>query len=907
METMKNSDLIAYLKPIASRFSQGDTLELRDATGRVTDIHADKQRLTLRFILPAGLYRGRLETLPGSFDMSTAMIDMVRVPDGKRVPVGPWDLDHIHNVMAMPMICTYVNGSLKGGLWFSMPGPTEIKEGRLTAEFGFEAQEGENELILELIERDLQRIDWGRLAYLELREDDRLPVSLKPASPSHPRIFLHAHETEQVRERWRETPTLKHLRQQLSTEELVFLTDNSQGTLELACLVYALTGDPEVGARARQRIVELARAPTWSGRPDPLLMGGDNDRGISLRLYLTALGWAYLQPLLNDSDRQAMLAKAEEYIGKMYDFTLLQRGYMGCPAIDPHALGAWNGTAIACMAFFDDLAIARRALPFFHGLFCTSLKLFPDSGKAAWATYFPFHLVLYLAAAHTFGGHRPELDSSAFLDNLGEALLASFDVPNSQELQRGMRTREHRFLTSFLCRFHPTPGIESIYRAFIQREISAAGNVVYGIFDLLYAPQPSGPIASFPDRPLLAHDVGDLIATVHGEHTLAVSLSGGPKAGRKAVFHLMPQNREFPPSMGALEVAVNGTPVLCNINMSTYGLNSALTNTMCFEEGGMITNGQYLNGAVSPDRCGSLRRCLIDDRYLYAHIVITYALHPEMCVRHADRVFILDRTTGVMLLSDQFQGDRAIQFATHLHCSGSVTELAKDHYRLTGGQANLIAGIKGGGKGLDDAERGEIFVQVLNSRSPTRVVVEEPTWVPGYIYGLNNTGQETLSDGRFPRYRRWRLEAQEPVTQGAFLLALGAQPGQATFVDGTILLPDGGRVQFGPGPLTAIGVDCVCECLLWDEATHRIMAMGLSSLKHHSRKLTFSVPVDMTYNPDDAAGTLYAEGAVKPSTQSGFRLDLWEPIGDERWKTLNIKRAGFIQATTNKPSKEVGA
>ena len=160
---------------------------------------------------------------------------------------------------------------------------------------------------------------------------------------------------------------------------------------------------------------------------------------------------------------------------------------MGCPAIDPHSLGAWNGTAIACMAFFAELPIARRALPLFHGLFCESLTLFPDSGKAAWATYFPFHLVLYLAAAHSFGGKVAKLDTSLFLDHLGEALLASFDVPNSQELQRGLRTREHRFLTAFLCRSNPTPGIDSIYRAFVEREKRATGNVLLGIFDILYA------------------------------------------------------------------------------------------------------------------------------------------------------------------------------------------------------------------------------------------------------------------------------------------------------------------------------------------------------------------------------------------------------------------------------------
>ena len=91
---------------------------------------------------------------------------------------------------------------------------------------------------------------------------------------------------------------------------------------------------------------------------------------------------------------------------------------------------------------------------------------------------------------------------------------------------------------------------------------------------------------AFPDRPLFARDVGDLIATARGEQVVAVSLSGGPKAGRQAVFTLMPHNREFPPSLGAFEVTIDGTPVLCNINMGIYGQNSALTNTICLEEGG---------------------------------------------------------------------------------------------------------------------------------------------------------------------------------------------------------------------------------------------------------------------------------------------------------------------------------
>ena len=907
MAKMKNSDLIAYFKPIPSRFSQSDTVELIDMTGHITDIQANRHRLTLRFFLPAGLYRGRIETVPGSFPMHTAMIDMVRVPDGKRVPVGPWDLDHIKNVMAVPMIRTYVNGRLKGGLWFSMPGPTEIAEERLFADFGFEAQHGDNELVMEFIERDRDRMDWSKLDYLELRTDDRTPRTLNPAVPGHPSIFFDPHEVQAVRRRWQGSPEFEAIRKRLSTEDLVFLTDSSQGTLELACLFYALTGDAVIGGRAKERILELANAPTWSGRPDPLLMGGDNDRVISLRLYLTALAWDYMQPLFDETQRMAILAKAEEYIVQMYDFTLLQRGYMGCPAIDPHSLGAWNGTAIACMAFYGELEIARRALPLFHGLFCESLKLFPRSGKAAWATYFPFHLVLYLAAAQSFGGHRPELDESEFLDHLGEALLASFEVPNSQEMQRGLRTREHRFLTAFLCRFHPTQGVESIYRAFAQREKSAAGDVVLGIFDLLYAPKDSGPAASFPDRPLLAKDVGDLIQTVRGEHTIAVSVSGGPKVGRQAVFQLMPQNREFAPAMGALDVTIDGTPVLCNINMGQYGLNSALTNTMCFEDGGAITNGQYLNGAVAPESSGVIRRCLIDERFTYLHIVITHALDPNLRVQSADRVFLLDRQTGTILLSDNFHGDRAIRFATHLHCSGSVTDLGAGQYRLTGGQANLIAGLKGGNKGLDDSERGEIFVQVLASDGNSRVVVEEPTWTPGYIYGLNNTGKEELSDGRFPRYRRWRLEASKIVTQGSFLVALGLHPGQAKYENGSVHLPEGGRVQFGYGTLSGLGVECNCECLLGDDVTLRVVAMGLRKLRHGNSELSFSTAVDVTYSTEAGTGIIYGQGEFAPESLTGFRLDAWEPVQEDAWKTLNTNRAIFSRYVANTPDAEMDA
>lgn len=870
---MRNRDLVAYLKPVKSRFGSPLVVELLDLTGQVTDVEATPHRIVLRLDLPAGLFRVFLRTTANAFDMATASVEMVRVPDGARVMVGPWDLDHVHNVMALPMARVTVNGALKGGLWFAMPGPEEIAEGRLFADCGFEARAGINEVVLELIERDRERIGWDRLEFLEVREDDRRCVPLLPASAERPRLFARRAEASSAGERWARRPEMEQLQASLRQEPLTMLTDNSQGTLSLAMIVYALTGDVAIGKRAHAAVMELARASTWSGRPDPLLMGGENDRGISLRLFHVALAWEHLPPLLSVEDRAALLSKAEEYLQKMYDFTLLQRAYMGYPAIDPHALGSWNGTAIACMAFYDELEIARKALPFFHGLFLDSLTLFPDSGKAAWATYFPFHMVLYLAAATTFAGPLPEIAQSRFLDHLGDALLKSFASPNSQELQRGLRTREHRFLTAFLCRFHPTADIASIYRKFVALEKQAAGDVLPGIFDLLYAPDGKGPAAELAREPLYARDVGDVIIASESVPMVSLSMSAGAKAGRRASFTLMPQNREFAPAMGALEVSVDGAPVLCNLNISSYGINSALTNTMCLEDGGGVTNGQYLNGAVRPDQCSVMRRYLCGARFVYAHVTLTHALAPALEVESAERVLVFDRRTGAIVIADSFAAHRPLKFATHLHCSGSATAMSDAVYRLTGGQAELIAGMKGGPKGLSNDEKGEMYVRVLHASAAHRILTEEPAWIPGYIYGLNLTGRESMSEACFPRYTRWRLELEQRVTSGVLTIGLAPLPGLIAEEHGIISLPEGG-LSFGPGTCERMGVTCDCECLLWDEAAGEVTAIGATRFFCDGRSAVFDPPVDVQYAVSAGTGRLFA-ASVPAISSDGFAIGAW--------------------------------
>ncbi len=113
----------------------------------------------------------------------------------------------------------------------------------------------------------------------------------------------------------------------------------------------------------------------------------------------------------------------------------------------------------------------------------------------------------------------------------------------------------------------------------------------------------------------------------------------------------------------------------------------------------------------------------------------------------------------------------------------------------------------------------------------------------------------------------------------------------AKLAGGDVLLPEGG-VSLGFGTRNAMGVQCRCECLLWDESTQRVMAMGAVSLEHEGRSLVFSMPVDLEYSVDAGRGTAYSQ-SMQPGAGEGFSLESWHPVGEEDWKTHATLRASF--------------
>jgi len=867
---MKNEDLIAFLEPVASRFCSA---EWRDATGRIQDITSNGEELVIQTDLPPGIYRGVIVMQEGAFDMWTAMVEMTRVPDGARVPLGPWDLDHLHNVMAIPMALVTVNGRFRGGMWFRMPGPDHIATGVLEADFGFEHEGGELKLTLAMSPKDRVRLSWDAVKFLELRRDDRRTIERKPISSQQPRFFTGGLEREVLEKKLRAHQGFAAARKVLEApaDEWSLFYGTNQSAFELGCLIGYATGDKEIIEKAKRALLGLCGQETWSGRPDPLLMGGDNDRGVGYRLAVTGIGWEFLKFSFSEDERTTVLAKAEEYLGKMYDFTLLQRGYMGCPSPDEHSLGTWWGVGIACMAFYDELSIARKALPFFHALMVDSLTLFPSSGKTNFGTFQPLWPARYFAAAIEFGGPIREVDESPFFAHLADALQASFRSPNSQEVQRGLRTVEHRVLTSFLHCFHPSPQAESLYVAFVEDERQMAGNVYWGMFDLLYGPVTECVPVVFPEEPFFARDIGSVIATA-GARRVNVQISGGSTAGAENNFRLGSHNREYHRSMGDFILSVDGDPIITKIQ-SNYGLFSALRNTLCFEGGGAEGEGQYLHGDIPPERGGFIRRFCLNDRFVYAEISFASSLQKKLAVEYAHRVFLADRKTGIILVHDSWASAEPLKVGTHLHCSGRVTETSPGCYRLTGGQANTIAGIKYGSVGLDDDERGEIYLQVLEVSDDWRVHVEEPLWIPGYIYGVNESGKPNgrLEDARYPKLQRWRLELKQRVQKGHILYALTSGNEDLAMESGRVGLLEGATYDLA-GEVTGERWSCSAEAVVQDRESGQVMAIGVSRWTAEKRQMTFRVPVDICCDLETMSGVIHSPGVDPIKAFSGFQI-----------------------------------
>lgn len=880
--TILNPDLAAHFRPLPTRWNPD---HWTDVSGTFADIRVDGPRLRFAGKFSPGLYCARFETKRGAFDPKQAGMLMTKVPEGRKEVIGPWDLNHFEGFMALPSAKVWVNGKLLGAMWFSLPGPQQVKDWQLSAWFGFEAIDEITEVILEWREGDRDRIGWKDIDSLEVRKDARRPVPLRVPEGVHPRVYLLPEDIQAIRACTRKQEWIETMRLKLgedSTEWGFAQEGGAGGKFDLGCLLFLLTGDEALGQACHRLLMELVRTPTWSAKADPYVIGGDNDRGLGHRLYAVGVGWDWLQPLLSVDDKREILAKVSEYLEKMYDFTVMQIGYMGLATTDPHSLGAWYGVGVAAIAFHDDLEIARKALPLFHGLYLDGLTLFPRGGKTAWATCFPTFLIRYLAAAHRLNPDLPEVRASVYLKNLTSSLLHSFRVPNNQEMQRGKQTVEHRLLTSYLNRFTDFPDSASAFEAFVEEEVTATGSFEPTLFDLLYAPSERPVSAKFPTDPLYIPDIGDVICPFGAAADASFILNAGLRGGARESFSTMPHNREFHPSYGGFAVHVHGSPVLST--PFGYGQFIANQNTLCIGEGAGITEGQVYSGDLHPRFRATITRYYQDERFVVVEAQLAPLLKPELQVKVASRLIVIDRTAGVILVEDTFSGGLPLSFATHLHCLGKITNLSGGRFRLTGGQASAVAGIKFGNLGLSDEEGGSLYFTALGPLEHTRFKEEEPMWFPTYIYGLNGTSDQKFENAAFPRFKRLRWELGEVTTGSRLAYGLSLNPESITSEKYGVRVSDGTKVIFrDPSELLACqGIQSDAILAIEDPSKQRLLLVGASRLLTQKLELRFleAVEISLIRKEETWEGEIFS--ATRFDLPDSVHFGAWEAGSDKQ-------------------------
>lgn len=126
---------------------------------------------------------------------------------------------------------------------------------------------------------------------------------------------------------------------------------------------------------------------------------------------------------------------------------------------------------------------------------------------------------------------------------------------------------------------------------------------------------------------------------------------------------------------------------------------------------------------------------------------------------------------------------------------------------------------------------------------------------------------------------------KEAVDSGAFFFALSPERNQIRYADGAVLLPGCAGVRMGSETLHALGVECNCECLMWDEAARRVTAIGLRSIQHGENQLSFAIPVDLEYSTASGQGVVFAQGAERPLATKGFDVTAWTRVTEDAWKT----------------------
>ncbi|MBI4024071.1 MAG: hypothetical protein HY360_03765 [Verrucomicrobia bacterium] len=694
--------------------------------------------LRLRVHCKTGYQCAFLRMRPGVFDAGTLDIEMDEFPSGRTVLSRGWDLHQFEKRMAVPVFTAHLDGRDLGDVWFDVPNYLDHRRGVLDTEFGFHVDtDGDAELRLVIIPGDRKRFRWDMIECLEIGPDDRKEAPLQPRRGlrrDHPWLFLRGRSAVEVRAEFRK---VERFRQPLAClQEIVrdyrgVAPENLRRVskkfkprkspppyipLDQVTAVAAFTtGSNHWIALARHTLQRLCSKPTWALGKHTRLMGEDNDMTIGHPLLATSMLVHYLRDHLRREERAMALAKAREYGGKLYNFSVLQKRYAtGMGHISSHESCTLLGLGVCAMVFWDEIPEARRWLAWTHGRMLTGAKDGPRDGRHPSSTYGPNFLTFYAYAVRDFAGE--DMFRIPFFHSLGHALLRTAQ-PGERQYEYNMR-----WIMAALATYPRVPEAAWAWHDLWQLQSGYRGAEHFlGWQDMLWHPSTTGQ-APHPSlrKSFLFKDTGlALMRTSDEPATLRCHFQSGVGVGRAGWKQRKRYGMELHDASadGGVTFFVKGVPIIAPAP-SQYRRGFSVQSVVTVNGGGHHMDGRVLG--VRP-REGWLSRMLSFRDTSPKTVAVgdnTGAYREELGVLRSQRRVTLDKWAPELIVEDSIQLRKPQRVAARFQCTGFIKRIAADRYRFS----------------AHDGQRLDGFV-----RWPKRyrIRIRQAQMVLPYTYGFN--------------------------------------------------------------------------------------------------------------------------------------------------------------------------
>jgi len=850
--------------PLSSFVRSGGPGEaLQDRTGRMTAMLESDRRLRLRGRLPRGLCEMSMATSAGAFPTETLMVELTEWPSRRKVPAGPFDMDHTTYRMVVPTFRVFVNDDDRGLVWCNVPSPEDMAQGRVRATWCVRVEKpGRTEIRLE-IPADEDRLRWGGVEELTVRKDERRlpPLGEKAlAGRRHPRLFTDAGQLASLQAR------PDPIQQALLENMLAALDAGDDGTYlhrtAIAALAGRLTGRTRWIEHAVARTMELCERRIWGYHDTREIMGWNNDRDAGMRMFEVAAAYDWLYEHFDERQRSTIRTKLAYHCEIAAKVTLIQRGYWYPRAAEAHGQGFWFGFAAAAAALIGEDPRAEEWIDWIHGNMIDALRHTPADGITEWLVFNIQWLILTTMLLERLAGRKLR-GPFPCLRNFGrnivkfaghsKALCPLLFYLAGRFNSRRMQADAIRACGLGAGARPPGGDAEPKLRGHRRR----SDRVLHPLSILAYDPQiePSSPTRP---APAVCSRNGTAICRSKDAGTRFDFCCGTPLTAQHHSAHNWIARQWYRPShTGSFSWLVKGR-VLVPATVPGYRQRTRDANLICVDGRGHPTEGRWLGYDIPLEKTARIEHFATGGGVTFCRADGSDAYTDESGVVRQIRSWAYFHDAGVLVMRDVVQVDRPRVLSWHVH--------AHEPWRQAGPLAFVVE------------ERGAtLTVRVLDttidgrSAAPREVLNAESEitqYVPVYSAGINSyktlDWQPEVHQGRGPRtYHELSFRPVGPVARWELLTVMGSGEGpldgaEAARIDGAVCvhLPKAGAATWAGGGTIAVeqlGLGVEADLLVRvgpADRPRRWLSFRTRGWRIGDAVTTLSEPADLLWRPD---------------------------------------------------------